>query len=210
MRGTSVWCVGMLLVTGVILGGAVAPVRAQGSFGVSAGLYQPDDDDLDRTEVYGLRGGYRFRPNFGFEASVSRANLLDGEAPRGRRPIQLFKVDLQADLYNLDLSLQWLPRGGFVVFGGPGVARLDTELRATLLGHTISESETSNILTAHLGVAYDWWLSDRFFLRPEARVLRYFDDEDTQARGAYDTTLAVSYKATDYEASVVFGWRLGR
>jgi hypothetical protein len=192
----------MLLVTGLVLSGAAAPVRAQGFFGVSAGLYQPDDNDLDRTEVYGLRGGYRFRPGLGFEASLSRANLLDEQ----QESFPGFTSDVQADVYNLDLSLQWLPRDGFVVFGGPGVARLDTKVRVSFFGQTASESDTSNILTAHLGVAYEWWLSDRFFLRPEVRVRRYFDDE---ARASADDTLAVSYKATDSEVSLLFGWRFG-
>lgn len=195
-------CVGLLLVTGLMLGGAMAPVRAQGFLGVSAGLYQPDESDLDRTEVYGLHGGYRFRPNLGFEASLSRVKLLDDQ----QESFPGFSADVQADLTNLDLSLQWLPRGGLVVFGGPGVARLDTKVRVSFLGRTDSESDTSNILTAHIGVAYEWRLSDRFFLRPEARVRRYFDDE---AQASANDTLAVSYKATDYEASVLFGWRFG-
>jgi Outer membrane protein beta-barrel domain len=204
MRGKDIGWVGALLVTGVMLGGAAAPVRAQGSFGISAGQYQPDDHVLDRTEVYGLRGGYRFRPDFGFEASLSRVDLVDGLP--GAQSFPGFQADLQADLYNLDLSLQWLPRGGLVIFGGPGVARLDTKLRATFQGQKISESDTSNILTAHIGVAYEWQLSDRFFFRPEARVRRYFDDEEEASAG---DNLTVSYEATDYEASVIFGWRFG-
>jgi len=202
MRGASMGCLGMLLVTGLVLGGAAAPVRAQGFLGVSAGLYQPDDNDLDRTEVYGLRGGYRFGRGLGFEASLSRANLLDEQ----EESFPGFSADVKADVYNLDLSLQWLPHSGFVVFGGPGVARLDTKVRVSFFGQTVSESDTSNILTAHLGVAYEWWLSDRFFVRPEVRVRRYFDDED---RASADDALAVSYKATDSEASLLFGWRFG-
>lgn len=205
MRGTSMWCSGALLAAGVMLAGATAPARAQGSFGVSAGLYQPDDNVLERTRVYGLRGGYRFRPNFGFEASLSRVDLLD-ELPGGQS-LPGVQVDLQSDLYTLDLSVQWFPRGGLVVFGGPGAARLDTELRATFRGQTLSESDTLNIFTAHLGVAYEWPLTDRFFVRPEARVRHYFDDDEAEASA--DDSLAVSYEATDYEASVIFGWRFG-
>ena len=69
-----------------------------------------------------------------------------------------------------------------------------------------SESDSSNIFTAHLGLAYQWQIGDRFFVRPEARVRRYFDDEASLSE---DDSLAVSYKATDYEASLILGWRFG-
>jgi hypothetical protein len=188
-----------------IVGGAAAPLRAQGSFGIAAGLYQPDDDDLDREGVFGLRGGYRFHNDFGLEGSLSRVELVNG-VPGGSQ-IPGVGVDLEVNLYNLDLSLQWFPRGSLIVFGGPGVARLDSDVQVNFLGQRFSESDTSTIFTAHVGVAYEWQLSDRFFLRPEARVRRYFDDDLDE--GDSEEGLAVSYKATDYEASVVFGWRLG-
>lgn len=209
MRTRLICSTGALLIAGLVLGGGSAPVRAQGSLGVSAGFYQPDDD-LDRTEVYGLRGGYRFHPSFGFEAALSKVDLADALDLDGgvTGPDFGFDADFKIDLYNLDLSLQWFPRGGnFVVFGGPGVARLDTEVRARFLGETFSESDTSNIFTAHLGLAYQWQIGESFFVRPEARVRRYFDDEIS--RSQYDDELAVSYEATDYEASLIFGWRFG-
>jgi Outer membrane protein beta-barrel domain len=207
MRTRLMWSTGALLIAGLFFSGGSA--RAQGSFGISAGLYQPDDSDLDRTEVYGLRGGYRFRPSFGFEAALGKVDLADAlnldDGVTG--PDFGFDADFKIDLYNLDLSLQWFPHGGnFVVFGGPGVARLDTKVRVTAFGQTFSESDTSNIFTAHLGLAYQWQISDRFFVRPEARVRRYFDDE---ASPSEDDSLAVSYKATDYEASLILGWRFG-
>ena len=208
MRARLIWSTGALLIAGLIFSDGSA--RAQGSFGISAGLYQPDDDDLDQTEVYGLRGGYRFRPSFGFEAALSKVDLADAlnldDGVTG--PDFGFDADFKGDLYNLDLSLQWFPNGSnFVVFGGPGVARLDTKVRVTAFGQTCSESGTSNIFTAHLGLAYQWQIGDRFFVRPEARVRRYFDDEIS--RSQYDDNLAVSYEATDYEASLIFGWRFG-
>lgn len=198
---------GILLLAGVAFGSVSAPVRAQGYFGVVAGIYLPEDDDQDNTEVYGLRGGYRFRPNFGFEGSLSKVDLAD-TIPSEVPPIPELDFDLQLDLYNLDLSLQWFPRGGnFLVFGGPGIARLDAKVEVTFFGMRFSDSSNSDIFTAHAGVAYDWQINDRFFLRPEARVRRYFDDDINEAD--IEEGFAVSYKETDYEASVIFGWRFG-
>src|SRR5262249_41820308 len=128
MRGPSAGWIGILLLTVGILGGAAAPLRAQGSFGIAAGLYQPDDDDLDREGVFGLRGGYRFHNDFGLEGSLSRVELVNG-VPGGSQ-IPGIDFDLEVNLYNLDVSLQWFPRfshGGLIVFGGPGVARLDSK-----------------------------------------------------------------------------------
>lgn len=204
---TAMLMIGMLWIAGLGLEGAAAPAQAQGGyFGVYGGLYQPDDDDgdLDRTEVYGVRAGYRFQNNFGIEGSLSRVDLADS-IPSEEDPF-FSDFDLQLDLYNLDLSLQWFPQGGnFVVFGGPGVSRLDAEVSVTVFGERFSESDTSNILTAHFGLGYDWQVNDRFFIRPEARVRRYFDDEIDESD--VEEGLAVSYKATDYEAGVTFGWR---
>ncbi len=163
MRTQLIWSTGALLIAGLVFGGGLAPVRAQSSFGISAGIYQPDEDDLDRTEVYGLRGGYRFHPSFGFEAALSKVDLADAlPLDEGVSGPDFGFDDFKVDLYNLDLSLQWFPHGGnFLVFGGPGVARLDTRIRGPIFGQTFSESDTSNILTAHLGLAYQWQISDR-------------------------------------------------
>jgi Outer membrane protein beta-barrel domain len=198
---------GILLTAGFLVSGVSAPARAQGYVGVAAGVYFPEDDDQDNTEVYGLRGGYRFRPNLGFEGSLSKVDLGDtiqfeDETGPG------FDFDLQLDLYNLDLSLQWFPRGGnFVVFGGPGISQLRAKVEATFFGMTISESSNSDIFTAHAGLAYDWRINDRFFIRPEARVRRYFDDDIDEAD--LEEGFGISYKETDYEASLIFGWRFG-
>lgn len=176
---------------------------AQGYIGVSGGLYEPEDNELDSTETFGLRGGYRLRSDFGIEGSLSRVDLLHLREV----PALDFGFDLQVDLYNLDLSLQWFPRGGnFAVFGGPGLARLDSEIEVITIAGSFSESDTSDIFTAHAGLAYDWQLGERFFLRPEARVRRYFDDED---EADLDDEFSVSYESTDYELALTFGWRLG-
>lgn len=196
--------IGLLWIAGLGFGGAAAPAQAQGTFGVSAGIYEPEDSELDHTEVFGIRGGYRFHPNFGFEGSLSRVDLAD-TIPFDDEPF-FSDLDFKLDLYNLDLSLQWFPRGGnFIVFGGPGVARLDAEVSATIFGERVSESDTSNIFTAHAGVGYDWKIGNSFFIRPEARVRWYFDDEIDESAEDF----AVSYRSTDLEGSLVFGWRFG-
>jgi hypothetical protein len=198
----------ILLLASVALAGIGAPAGAQGYLGAAAGAYLPGDKDQDRTEVYGLRGGYRFRPSLGLEASLSKVDLASTIPPEDQPPIPLFHFDLQLDLYNLDLSLQWLPRDGhLVIFGGPGVAQLRAKSEVTFLGMTFSDSTNSNIFTAHAGAAYTWQVHDRFFIRPEARVRRYFDKDINQT--GFQEGLAVSYKQTDYEANVIFGWRFG-
>jgi len=209
MRFGSLELVGVVAVSGLLLHPAAA--AAQGSIGLSAGLYMPEESDADRTEVFGLRGGYRVAPNWALELSVSEVDIgdtipdNDSEIPL---PI-LFDFEFDAALTNVDLSVQWSPgAGGFTVFGGPGLARLDVDVTARIFGQTFTESESADILTAHAGLAYEWQLGRGFYLRPEARVRRYFDDE-IEDDGSFDDELDVSYRATDYEANLVLGWRFG-
>jgi outer membrane protein with beta-barrel domain len=185
---------------------AVSPLRAQGYLGVSAGLYSPEDSDQDRTESFGIRGGYRFLPNFGFEANLSRVDLDDTIPPEEDPGFPLFDFDFQVDLTTLDVSLQWFPGGrNFVIYGGPGMARLESDVRGEFFGFPFSESDTSDVFTAHAGAAYEWHVTNRFLVRPELRIRHYFDDDvDPESEG-----LAVSYKSTDYEANLVFAWRFG-
>ena len=37
------------------------------------------------------------------------------------------------------------------------------------------DSDTEEVLTAHAGLGYEWQVTDRFFIRPEARVRRFFE-----------------------------------
>jgi hypothetical protein len=197
-----------LLIAGLLLGGAAAPAEAQGHFGLSAGLYTPEDDEADRTETFGLRGGYRFDSPFGVEGSLSRLDLDEAFNIEEGPSIPELDFDFDFELYNLDLSLQWFPGGrGLVVFAGPGLARIDVEFSATFFGQTFSESMSEDIFAAHAGVGYEWQVGERFFLRPEARVRRYFDDELEEGIGEED--VEISYRATDYEVGVLFGWRFG-
>lgn len=175
MGARSIGVMGILLMVGLMLGGDSAPAEAQGSFGISGGIYVPEDDELDNTEVFGIRGGYRFAPQFGIEASLSRVELIDGFPGDDEPSIPELEIDLQVDLDNLDLSLQWFPRGGnLLVFAGPGLARIDAEAEFRFSGATIRDSVSDEILTAHAGLAYDWQIGEHFFIRPEARARRYF------------------------------------
>ncbi len=207
MRSQTTWILMILLVAGLVLGAVSAPARAQGYFGVAAGIYEPSEDGQDRTEFFGIRGGYRFQSNFGLEGSLTLVDLADTIPSEDD---EFFSdIDLQFDLYNLDLSLQWFPRGGnLVIFGGPGVARIDSEVTVDFFGERFSASDTTDIFTAHAGLAYEWDINDRFFIRPEARVRRYFDDEIDESDLEEDE-IGVTYDTTDYEAGVTFGWRFG-
>lgn len=209
MRTKPVSVCAILLFAGAVLGGA--PVGAQGYVGVSAGLYQPEDAEQDVTQDFDVRVGYRIRPALGFEWSLSRVSLAD-TVPFQDDPtipgIDFDEISLQLDLYNLDLSLQWFPgKGNFVVFGGPGISLLDSELTVTFLGGTGTDPDNTTLVTAHAGLAYVWRIKDRFFIRPEARVRHYFGTEVNEPDRV--EAFYYSYKATDYEAGLTFGWRFG-
>jgi hypothetical protein len=200
-----------LLAAGTAFGSVWAPVRAQNYFGLSAGGYQPEDKEQNGTGVFDLRGGYRILPSLGFEWSVSRVNLTDMVPFRSDPLVPGFDFDqleLQSYLSTLDLSFQWFPRGGnLVVFGGPGVALLDGTLKVTFLGESSSRYYVSNIFTTHAGLAYVKPIKGHFFLRPEARVRRYFGYKVVEPDRV--ERFHLSYKGTDYQAALTFGWRFG-
>lgn len=192
---------GILLIVGVAFGIVSPPAEAQGFLGASAGVYHPEEGTRDSIGTFGVRGGYRFNPHFGLEGSLGQVNLDDAVlidlSFLGTSRLELGR------LYNLDLSLQWFPNGGsFLLFGGIGGSRLNSTLRESFLGEHFTLSATSYLFTVHAGLAYQWQLGDRLVLRPEAR-LRHFYGEDPK------TLIPGAYKATDYEAGLTFGWRLG-
>lgn len=204
----SMW---VLLLVGLGLCVVTAPAAAQGYFGISAGLYEPEDKEQERTEVYDVRVGYRIQPQLGLEWSLRRLSLNE-TIPFQDDPtipgIDFDTLSLQLDLYSLDLSLQWFAYGGsFVVFGGPGVAQLDADLVVTFFGDTFSVPDRENLFTAHIGAAYVWKINDHFLIRPEVRVRHYFGDDVTEPdriEGFF-----YSYKATDYQAGLTLGWSFG-
>lgn len=196
----------VLLFAGVIF--ASVPASAQFHFGGSIGLYQPEDEAKGGApQVIDLRGGYRVRPQVGFEWSFSRLTLEESVDPASL-PFDFDLLDLSADLTNFDLSLQWFPgQSGLVVFGGPGIAMIDARLDVVFIGVPFQASDVTNIFTAHAGVGYAWRLQGGFFVQPEARVRRYFgaDLSDPSAIEGF----RFSYRATDYSAGLTFGWRFG-
>lgn len=201
MRARSITILMIFLIVGLALGILSRPVEAQGVLGVSAGVYHPEDGDRDYVGTFGLRGGYRFNPSFGLEGSLSRVNL-DETLSIGIPFVEIARLEL-GRLYTLDLSLQWFPSGGnFLLFGGIGGSRLNSTFDDSIFGLSFSTSTTSYIFTAHAGLAYEWQIGNRLILRPEARVRHYYGQDPK-------TLIPGGYKATDYEAGLTFGWRLG-
>ncbi|MEA2562170.1 MAG: outer membrane protein beta-barrel domain [Acidobacteriota bacterium] len=198
---------GILLVAGVAFGCISAPASAQFYFGVSAGMYQPEDEGKSGTEIFDVRGGYRVRPRAGFEWSFSRVTLDEAVDP-AILPFDFDEFNVSADVTNLDLSVQWFPRGGnFVVFGGPGIAMLDSRINVVFIGVPFTDTDITNIFTAHAGAGYAWQLGNGFFLLPEVRARRYFGAE-VKAPSAVEG-FRFSYQATDIEAGLTVGWRFG-
>ncbi len=189
----------------------VQPAQAQGRFGLLVGGYQPEEEDeadADITPVYGLEYGHRFNSRFGVSASLSRIDLADsfGLDDSGDLP---FSPEIDVELTNLDLSLEWYPTGGrFVILGGPGLSRLDFD--ANFFGpadEPISVGETEDLLSFHLGVGYQWNLGEHWSLRPEVRARRIFDNEPEADLA--DGDVDIFYESTDVEARVTLAYRLG-
>ncbi|HYH45604.1 MAG TPA: outer membrane beta-barrel protein, partial [Thermoanaerobaculia bacterium] len=198
---------GILLVAAVALGCASAPASAQFYFGVSAGMYQPEGQGKSGTDIFDVRGGYRVRPQVGFEWSFSRVTLEETVDP-AILPFDFDLFNVSADLTNLDLSVQWFPRNGnFVVFGGPGIAMIDSRINVVFIGMPFTDSDITNIFTAHAGLGYAWQLGNGFFILPEVRARRYFGAEVTEPSAVEG--FRFSYQATDFGAGLTVGWRFG-
>lgn len=178
--------VGAVLLT---LALAAAPAQAQagsGSFELYAGYYSPDSNILDDDVTYGVRAGYRLSDAFAVEGSVGRYE--DSQDILG-----LAQVDFELTL--VDASAVWYLNPGssseFFIFGGPGWAFADAS--ADFLGVPL-DSASDDTLTLHAGLGLNLGLTERVYLRPEARA-RWFDDSDD---------------AVDVEASLALGFNLGR
>jgi len=118
------------------------------------------------------------------------------------------EFNVSADVTNLDLTVQWFPRGGnFVVFGGPGIAMLDSRVNVVFIGVPFTDTDITNIFTVHAGAGYAWQLGNGFFIQPEVRARRYFGAE-VKAPSAIEG-FRFSYQATDIEAGLTVGWRFG-
>ena len=207
MRAKSILGRRILLVAGVAFASVSAPALAQFHLGASAGLYQPEGEGKSSEQILSVRGGYRIRPQVGFEWSFSRLTLEERADPASL-PFDFDQFALSADLSNFDLSVQWFPRqGNFVVFGGPGVAMIDARLDVVFIGVPFQANDVTNIFTVHAGAGYAWQLRRGFFVQPEIRVRRYFG-ADLSEPSALEG-FRFSYRATDFDAGLAFGWRFG-
>lgn len=214
MRGQAKWCWEVLAVVAFIMGIGQGPAWAQEKrvggkhVGLSAGFYQAQEDDTDPTAIFGLRAGYRFHSELGFEAALSAADLADTLPSAGESGDPI--VDLKFDFYaiNIDLSLQWFPKyrwgRNVIIFGGAGMSRLEADISGTIFEESFTDKDFSNIFTAHTGVAYDWRFGDHLFLRPELRYRFFFDDDEFDSNDSF----TVIYDASGPEANMVLGWRL--
>ena len=194
------WAASVALALSAVLVAAPA-ARAEvsadsGNVEVFVGWLWPEDvdgPDVDDDWTYGIRGGYNFTKHFGLEVGVQGFNSdIDMPAPFN---------DFDADGIFADLTFVWMvnpdDRAVFQVFGGPGFGwwSYDDNVSAT-------KDDDDDTWTAHFGVGGKISCTKRFYLRPEARV-RWFDDDE-------DPSGADGDGHTDLETSIGFGWYLGQ
>ena len=122
--------------------------------------------------IYGVRGGYVFTPRAGFQGSVGRYSKSFSGLLGGQKLEQTM----------LDFSVLWhvnpAARSVFNVYGGPGWTFAD-------FGATSGDS-----LTLHVGLGAKIGVSDRFYVRPDARY-RWYEESGAD---------------NEIEASVSVGW----
>lgn len=175
---------------------AAADVDAgTGEIEVFAGWLWPDADsgvDLDDL-TYGLRLGYNVTEHFGIMGSLSYWQADD--------TILGGTFDIDVDGVFFDLSFEWIvnpdSRANFIVYGGPGYAAFNSDWhdKTGLLGGDFSVDD--DVFTMHFGLSGRFQVTDIFYIRPDARVR--WSDNDLRSDDSYD-----------YEASIGFGWYLGR
>lgn len=126
---------------------AAATAQAEDRFSLElfAGVDSLDDAFDDRNDTtYGLRAGRFVTPHWGFEATIS-------------------EVESEADIFFLDMSARYslLHSGRHRLFllGGAGLFRYEFD--------SFSRSFSTEDLTLHVGLAYTYDLSERFYLRPQ-------------------------------------------
>jgi len=198
MRNTMRWA----LAGAVIFAASLAATNASadvksgsGEIEVYAGWLWPDDDPgIDTDDLtYGIRLGYNVTEHFGITGSLGYWEANDSVALLGYNR-------LEADGLFFDLSFEWIinpdSRAAFLLFGGPGYASFNGDL-VDKTGVLSTASFDDDVFTAHAGVALRAQVTDRFYLRPDVRVR--WNDSDLHSDDAYD-----------WEASLGFGWYLGR
>jgi OmpA-OmpF porin, OOP family len=127
----------------------------EGSFELNpyAGLYIPaDSTDFHKSEIYGLRVGYNYTPNWGVEAAFDWAQK-------------------QSQFYHVDAIYHVLPERSFTPFFalGVGAAHLDRPTR----------SSTTRIM-GNAGIGFKYFLSDNIAFRADIRDMLVWSDSQPQ------------------------------
>jgi OOP family OmpA-OmpF porin len=183
-----------LLVLFLAAPGARAEVSAKtGDIEIFTGWYWPEGgsgSDPSDAVTYGIRGGYNFTSHFGMQGSVQGINTdLDNPTP-------LADTDIESVF--TDLSFEWLvnpdDRAVFEVFGGPGYSW-------TSIDPPVGKTDDDNVFTMHFGIGAKITAANNFYIRPDARV-RWFSDDENGAGTSDDGH-------TDWEISLGIGWYLG-
>ena len=180
------------------------PAAAEFNLGVFGGTY--DREVGGRLETFGISSGYRVTPSFGLEASLGKINFPDTVPFCSvcilSQPLPLVAIPVEVDVYALDVSAAWHPRGGAaVLFAGPGWARFDYSSRASFNPPGFEENE--DILTVHAGLGYEWEAAERLTVRPELRGRHYFAERVTGFGGIIED------RGTDVMVTVGLSYRFG-
>ena len=97
-----------------------------------------------------------------------------------------------------DLTFEWLvnpdDRAVFELFGGPGFSW-------TSINPPVGKNDDDDVFTLHFGVGAKISATNNFYIRPDARV-RWFADDENSAGSSDDGHI-------DWEVTLGFGWYLG-
>ena len=182
----------------LLLALGASPVRAAvhggtGEIEIAAGWYWPEHqgpapvkDNLDNW-TWGVRGGWNVNPKFGIKFEVQN---FDTSYNNTVAPTHATWDDWMGDL-----SFEWqvnpTNRAVFVLYGGPGYAWQH-------YSDNLGKSASADVWTAHVGIGAKINIAGRFYIRPDARV-RWYADDNTHGVDNH----------TDWQATVGFGWELG-
>ena len=133
-------------------------------FELFGGRLEPTDSDADfHTESYGLRGGYRFNNRWALEGTLARLN----------EDVDIWFGDLSAKAYFVRAS-----RFEMYALGGAGVYKVEDDYEKA---------------TLHVGIGAEIGLSQRVYLRPEARG-RWLADELKADEGLAEYSLGIGWR----------------
>lgn len=171
-----------------------------------AGWYFPDEQGNESLDdlVYGVRFGYNFVERFGMQLDISHFDTEDEFRfdPDGTGGVAPFNAHFEYDQLMADISLEWQVNPDdmavFQLYGGPGYVWSDSQIS----GPGFKGDGDFNTWSLHAGVGVQIGITDRFYIRPDARG-RWFDADDDSS---FDED---EQDQIDWEASVAIGWYLG-